>query len=150
MGQQPQNPFGGMGANPFAAMGGMGGMGGMPNMGGMGGPGGIDINGLLNNPMLQQMAAQVMSNPQMLNNIMSGLQPEAPAGQPAAAFNPMDLLNPEKFQQILNSPKVAPYQNDPVLGPVLEDLRRNGAMAALNYINNQEVMGKLMNLMNSA
>ena len=51
--QQPQNPFGGMN------LGNLGGMGGMPGMGGMGGMGGLNnpqVQSMMNNPQMRQMA----------------------------------------------------------------------------------------------
>lgn len=60
--------------------GGAAGAGGMPDLsslagmlgGGGGGGGGMpDLAGLMNNPMMRQMAQNLMSNPDMLNNIMS-------------------------------------------------------------------------------
>lgn len=57
-----------------------GGAGGMPDLsslagmfgGGGGGGGGMpDLAGIMNNPMMQQMAQRMMSNPDMMSNIMS-------------------------------------------------------------------------------
>jgi small glutamine-rich tetratricopeptide repeat-containing protein alpha len=68
---------------PDAARGagaGGGGAGGMPDLGGLasmlgGGGGGMpDLAGLMQNPMMRQMAQNLMSNPDMLNNIMSNPQ----------------------------------------------------------------------------
>lgn len=58
---------------------GPGGAGGMPDLsslagmlGGGGGAGGMpDIGALMQNPMMRQMASQMMSNPEMMNNLMS-------------------------------------------------------------------------------
>lgn len=55
------------------------GAGGMPDLsslagmlGGGGGAGGMpDIGALMQNPMMRQMASQMMSNPEMMNNLMS-------------------------------------------------------------------------------
>ncbi|KAJ3342357.1 hypothetical protein HDU93_002473 [Gonapodya sp. JEL0774] len=58
-------PAGGASANPLA------GLAGMPGMPGMGGPGGLDFNSIMSNPMFQQMAQQLMSDPQALQNLMS-------------------------------------------------------------------------------
>lgn len=67
---------GAAGANPFAAMGGMGGMAGMPGMGaGMGGMGGMDpsqLGSMMQNPMVQQMMQNMMSNPDTLNQMIEG------------------------------------------------------------------------------
>ncbi len=59
--------------------GGMGGGGGMPDLsalagmlGGGGGGGGMpDLAGLMQNPMMRQMAQNLMSNPDMMSNLMS-------------------------------------------------------------------------------
>ncbi|KAI8509628.1 hypothetical protein Bbelb_120560 [Branchiostoma belcheri] len=81
----------GMGGPGLGGMGGIpGGLGGLGGMGGAG-LGGMDLGGLLNNPMLMNMATQMMQNPQMqqmLGNLLgSGGAPtqapssgEAPAG----------------------------------------------------------------------
>jgi small glutamine-rich tetratricopeptide repeat-containing protein alpha len=56
------------------------GAGGMPDLsslagmlgGGGGGAGGMpDLGALMQNPMMRQMASQMMSNPDMMNNLMS-------------------------------------------------------------------------------
>lgn len=58
----------------------MGGGGGMPDLsalagmlgGGGGGGGGMpDLAGLMQNPMMRQMAQNLMSNPDMMSNLMS-------------------------------------------------------------------------------
>jgi len=53
-------------ANPLANMANMfgGGGGGMPGM-----PGGMDFGSMMKNPMMQQMAQQMMSDPNMMDNI---------------------------------------------------------------------------------
>ena len=85
------NPFAGMGGMPgMGGMGGfpgMGGMGGFPGMGGMGGMGGMPnlspemIQGMMNNPMVQQM----MSDPAMLQQMIQS----NPMLQQMAQSNPM-------------------------------------------------------------
>ena len=57
--------------------------------------------------------------------------------------NPMQA----KVDEFLNSPQAAAYANDPVMGPVLADVKANGAQAATKYLSNPEVMSKLMNLL---
>lgn len=67
----------------------MGGAGGMPDLGslasmlgGGGGAGGMpDLAGLMNNPMMRQMAQNVMSNPDMMSNIMNNPRMREMAGQ---------------------------------------------------------------------
>lgn len=66
---------GGASAGPGGAAGGMpdlGALAGMLGGGGGGGGGGMpDLSALMNNPMLANMAQQVMSNPDMMSNIMN-------------------------------------------------------------------------------
>jgi small glutamine-rich tetratricopeptide repeat-containing protein alpha len=49
-------------------------LGGLASMLGGGGGGMPDLAGLMQNPMMRQMAQNLMSNPDMLNNIMSNPQ----------------------------------------------------------------------------
>ncbi|KAF2797182.1 TPR-like protein [Melanomma pulvis-pyrius CBS 109.77] len=64
---------GGGGMPDLSALAGMFGGGG--SAGGGGGGGGMpDLAGLMNNPMMRQMAQNMMSNPDMMNNLMSNPQ----------------------------------------------------------------------------
>lgn len=53
----------GTGANPFAGLGGLG-----------GGPGGLDFASLMNNPEIQKMAQNLMSDPSALSSLMNNPQ----------------------------------------------------------------------------
>ncbi|XP_019634460.1 PREDICTED: small glutamine-rich tetratricopeptide repeat-containing protein alpha-like [Branchiostoma belcheri] len=114
----------GMGG-PGPGLGGMGGMpGGLGGLGGMGGAGlgGMDLGGLLNNPMLMNMATQMMQNPQMqqmLGNLLgsggaptqapsSGETPPGPGGLNMSEFlqagqqmaQQIQQQNPELVEQL--------------------------------------------------
>lgn len=66
---------------------GAGGAGGLPDLGGLssllgGGGGGMpDLGSLMQNPMMRQMAQNLMSNPDMMNNIMNNPQLRDMAGR---------------------------------------------------------------------
>jgi small glutamine-rich tetratricopeptide repeat-containing protein alpha len=72
---EQQRNMGAQGANPFASM--------FGGAGGGGGAGGFDLGGMLNNPAMVNMAAQMMSDPnmqQLMGNLMSGMMTQ-PGGQ---------------------------------------------------------------------
>ena len=75
----PTNTAGGGGMPDLAGLASMlGGAGG----GGAGGGGGMpDLSGLMQNPMMRQMAQNLMSNPDMMNNIMNNPQLRNLAGR---------------------------------------------------------------------
>eukprot|EP00752_Nemacystus_decipiens_P005685 g5145.t1 len=105
------NPFGGAGggragaaANPFAAM-----------MGSMGGAGGMDIN---------RMQQQLMSNPEMMANIMNSPMMEGLLNNPDMLRNIM-FSNPQMQQVMENNPQLAQVLNDPAMMRQYLDMARN-------------------------
>lgn len=85
------------------------GAGGMPDLsslagmlGGGGGAGGMpDIGALMQNPMMRQMASQMMSNPEMMNNLMSRFGGGGGAGGAGGAGGMPDLSS------MMNDPAIA-------------------------------------------
>lgn len=87
-----------------------GGAGGMPDLsslagmlgGGGGGAGGMpDIGALMQNPMMRQMASQMMSNPDMMNNLMSRFGGAGAGGGAGGAGGMPDLSS------MMNDPAIA-------------------------------------------
>ena len=138
-------------ANPFANLASMfGGAGG----GGGGNPfGGLDLGALMSNPAIAQMATQMAQNPAALQSLMAGLggmggmggMGGAPAAAEAAA-GPADGLA-DTVAQFLDSPEGVAMAQDPVMAPVVADIRANGVGAAMKYASNPAVMAKLSALM---
>jgi ubiquilin len=123
--QTPPNPFGNMGM-------GMPGMGmGMPGMGmgmpGMGMPGmdGMDLNNpqlqsMMNNPQMRQMAQNLLSNPDMLRNMINNNPMLAQMTQNNPQLQSM-LNNPEMMrsmgEQMFGSNTQVPPQTNPNTPP---------------------------------
>jgi len=92
--QQQQSPFGAGGANPFAGM-----MGG--GMGGMGmGAAGADPMAMLNDPAMQQMYANMMADPAMLE-MMAAQNPQIAGMLQNPATRAM-LTNPEAMRRMMD------------------------------------------------
>ncbi|CAM9349720.1 unnamed protein product, partial [Scytosiphon promiscuus] len=109
--QAGRNPFGGGmpgaggAANPFAEM--------MGSMGGAGG--GMDIN---------RMQQQLMSNPEMMANIMNSPMMEGLLNNPDMLRNIM-FSNPQMQQVMQNNPQLAQVLNDPAMMRQYLDMARN-------------------------
>ncbi|CAM9306645.1 unnamed protein product [Ectocarpus sp. 13 AM-2016] len=103
LGGTPPGGAGGGGANPFAEM-----------MGSMGG-GGMDIN---------RMQQQLMSNPEMMANIMNSPMMESLLNNPDMLRNIM-FSNPQMQQVMQNNPQLAQVLNDPATMRQYLDMARN-------------------------
>ncbi len=55
----------------------------------------------------------------------------------------------DQLEQFLATPAGQTLAADPVMQPVIDDIRTNGMVAAAKYANNPEVMGKLSALLGS-
>ncbi|KAI8822896.1 ubiquitin-like polyubiquitin-binding protein [Fimicolochytrium jonesii] len=103
--------LGGAGGNPFAAFGG----GGMGGMGGGGDPSAM-INAMLSNPAVSASVAQMMSNPQVLDQLA--------AANPAMA----GMITPQ-MREMMNSPQFRSMMSNPaVLQQAMQMLPLMGAM----------------------
>lgn len=122
----------------------------------------LDLNAFLSNPMFQQM----MSNPDVMNNLMGALmggdrpQPSAPSSGTrsppprsasssggGAPFNPMAMLSdPAALNEFLDSPTIKAKEADPELGPLIADLRTNGIGSIAKHLGNPAIMAKLSTL----
>ncbi len=83
----------------------------------------------------------MQQNPEMLSNIMGMMGGAGGAGAGAGA-NVNDQL-----EQFLATPAGQTLAADPIMQPVIDDIRANGMAAAAKYANNPEVMGKLSALL---
>lgn len=84
-----------------------------------------------------------MSNPDFMNNIGSMMQ--GMGGSPSSGSQGNDMN--AKIDQFMNSPEAEAFQSDPVLGPVMMDIKANGVGAVGKYLSNPAVMEKLMQLL---
>ena len=109
-------------ANPFASMmGGMGGMNGMPNMGGAG---------------MEQMAEQMMNNPQMMAMMEQQMNNPAMMAQVAAQMRSMpQFANNPMMQQMLNNPDTMRQMMNPNMMRMAMNMRRGAAGAGAGGAN---------------
>mmetsp|Transcript_16199 Transcript_16199/g.14538 ORF Transcript_16199/g.14538 Transcript_16199/m.14538 type:complete len:503 (-) Transcript_16199:135-1643(-) len=172
------NDMGDMGANPFAGLGGGAGgggpdlsqlgnlLGGLGGGGGAGGAGGLDFGKLMQNPMMQQMAQQMMQDPNAMKK-MADMMGNMGGGAPAAGANDgggggdadvdvnqamADLLqNPEKaqgvFQQAMSDPEVKELmKEDPAIEPLINRIKTGDYGAFMELGSKPKAMAKVKGL----
>ena len=176
---------GGNNDDPMSGMGGAGGgapdlsnlgnlLGGLGGMGGGqgGGGGGLDFNKLLQNPMMQQMAQQMMQDPNAMKkmaDMMGGLggmggMPGGGGGgggdnNNGGGANDMDvnavmadlLQNPEKakgiFEQAMNDPEVKQLMaEDPSIEPLINRIKTGDYAAFMELGGKPQAMAKVKSL----
>ncbi|KAI9099277.1 hypothetical protein DFS34DRAFT_617014 [Phlyctochytrium arcticum] len=120
----PFNMFGGgatagAGGNPFAAFGG-GGMGG-----GMSAMDPSMMAGLLNNPAVAQSISQMMSNPQMLDQL-TAMNPGM-----ASMITPQvrEMMGSEEFRRIMSDPNM--MRSMMQMGPMMSAMNGGGGMGGM-------------------
>merc|ERR1719384_1685582 len=152
-------------------------MSGMPGMGGGGGPdlnsllgglgggglGGMDFSKIMQNPMMQQMAQQMMKDPNAMKKMgdmmkqfgggqnmgnMAGQQQEQKEQQQVMA----DLLqNPEKAQKIFKEAMADPevtelMQSDPSIQPLIDRIKTGDYAAFMELGTKPQAMAKVKSL----
>lgn len=86
----------------------LGGLGGLASMlGGAGGGGMPDLGSLMQNPMMRQMAQNLMSNPDMMNNIMNNPQLRDLAGRFGGAGGDGSGGGMPNLSELMNDPNIA-------------------------------------------
>lgn len=99
--------------NPRDGPGGAGGMPDLSSLAGMlggqgGGAGGMpDLGALMQNPMMRQMASQMMSNPDMMNNLMSRFGGGGGAGGAGGAGGQGGAGGMPDLSSMMNDPAIA-------------------------------------------
>lgn len=137
--------------------------GGMPDLGALasmfgGGAGGQpDLAGLMQNPMMAQMAQQMMSNPDMLNNLMSSMgggannnsgapaqTQAAPAALETPKFTMADMMSrpQEVFAVMESDPEVSELLKDPETAEIVDQIKTN-PMSAMQHMGNPKAMALL-------
>lgn len=111
------------------------------------------LQAISSNPMFMEMASKFMSGPGMsiMQNMMGGLQPQEMPPM-------MDINNfANKLEGLQSNPSLQAFQSNPKFATMMEDMKKNGPMAILNYTNDpeiseifavcaQELMGQSMSL----
>ncbi|EME49482.1 hypothetical protein DOTSEDRAFT_143511 [Dothistroma septosporum NZE10] len=93
------------GAGGMPDLGGLGGLASMLGGGGGGGGGGMpDLGSLMQNPMMRQMAQNLMSNPDMMNNLMNNPRLREMAGQFGAGGGGGSGGGMPDISQMMNDP----------------------------------------------
>merc|ERR1719233_2543508 len=155
------NPQTGGSANPMANIANMfgGGGGGMPGM-----PGGMDFGAMMKNPMMQQMAQQMMSDPNMMDNISKMMaNPEmqkmaadmmggggGPAGEGSGLMSLM--RDPAKLQEVLtkvyDDPETKEWmESNKEAADILNRLKGGDSSVGMELIQKPDVMVKMKKLL---
>lgn len=163
------------GTQPASAPGGldMSGLGSL--LGGLGGgPGGLNLGDLLKNPMMQQMAQNLMSdpnamsqmqgmmnNPEFMQNMQNMMGANPNLGNLASQMGNMDpsfmsqmqgvMSDPVKRQEIMskvmNDPDMAELKADPQVGPALERLKAQDLSAMTELMGKPDTFSKLTDVL---
>lgn len=78
---------------------------------------------------------------------------DSPSGDAASAEDPPRPargVGSNMLDKLLNDPEIAVLRRDPELTPVFDDVETNGAMAAMKYMGNPSVMGKMQGVLMKA
>ena len=159
------NPFGGDGGGPdLSNLGNL--LGGLGGGGGAGGAGGLDFAKLMQNPMMQQMAQQMMQDPNAMKkmaDMMGNMGGGGGGGVPGSGSNDnqgdmdvnsvmTDLLqNPEKAQEIfskaMSDPEVEELmKQDPSIAPLINRIKSGDYAAFMELGGKPQAMAKVRKL----
>jgi small glutamine-rich tetratricopeptide repeat-containing protein alpha len=159
--ERRQNPNA---ANPLANMANMFGGGAGAGLPGMGGPGGMDFGAMMKNPMMQQMAQQMMSDPNMMDNIgkmmanpeMQKMAADMMGGGGGSAGEGSGLMslmsNPQKLQEVLtkvyDDPETKEWmETNKEAADILNRLRGGDSSVGMELIQKPDVMVKMKSLL---
>jgi len=157
--ERRQNPNA---ANPLANMANMFGGGGGAGMPGM--PGGMDFGAMMKNPMMQQMAQQMMSDPNMMDNIskmmanpeMQKMAADMMGGGAGAAGEGSGLMSlmrdPTKLQEVLtkvyDDPETKEWmESNKEAADILNRLKGGDSSVGMELIQKPDVMVKMKKLL---
>jgi len=151
--------------NPVSQLGDMANMFGGANGGLPGMPGGMDIGAMMKNPMMQQMAQQMMSDPNMLNNVskmmgspqMQKMAADMMGGKAGNSSGEgpglMELLrDPAKLQEVLSrvaeDPEMKAWmESNTEAANIFNRMRAGDSSVGMELIQKPDIMMKMKGLL---
>ncbi|KAK9514241.1 hypothetical protein VZT92_027721 [Zoarces viviparus] len=140
---QPANAMGGLGdLSGLLGLGGMGGLGGLGSMGGLGGLGNMGNMGMRSSSfmeMQQQVQSQLMSNPEMLSQVMGNPMVQNMMSNPEL-MRQMLAGNPQMQQLVGRNPDISSMFSNPEL------MRQMQSPETMSMMTNPRAMQALMQI----